>query len=152
MPGKRLGSFVKLIYVKAVCVRLNESARMKPFRRPHFLSVLVALALLLGGAARGMAEGAGAARALMSEMVICAEDGAVSVLIDSKGNVTPVDDCDLTFCPNCLQAGAAGLVPVVYKFPPGPSYGRASVPVRAEMPTPQRVGPAQARAPPMQKA
>lgn len=125
---------------------------MKLFRRPSFLSVLVALALLLGGVARGMAEGAAAARETLVEMVICAEDGATTILLDRHGNAVSAGDCDLTFCPDCLQAAAFGLSPVAVQPMPVITVARAALPAATPVPVLPRTRLAQARAPPMQKA
>lgn len=128
------------------------AAGMKLLRCPLLLTALLVLALALGGFSRGMAEGAGAARAQMVEMVICTDMGAQTVLIDRNGTTRPAEDCDLTFCPDCMQAGALALG----LSSPDPlqvrGFGRALRPASHQAPALRRVRLAQARAPPLQKA
>lgn len=75
------------------------------------LAVFLALALVMGGVARGHSA------ALLPavdgfEVVICAEGGAVTIRLDAEGNPLPTQEGAHGFhCPDCLLAGANGLVP-----------------------------------------
>ncbi|MFP1645494.1 hypothetical protein [Pontitalea aquivivens] len=125
---------------------------MKLLRCPLLLTALLVFALTLGGFSRGMAEGAGAARAQLVEMVICSDMGARIVLVDRDGAARPAEDCDLTFCPDCMQAGAVALGLPSYDPTQVRGFGRALRPTSHQAPVLRRVRLAQARAPPLQKA
>lgn len=78
---------------------------------PLALSVLLALALVVGGLARGLAQPGGAdVTAGLTEMVICAGGSEDTVLVDAQGNVIDPDQpCLAQHCSQCLLAGAVAL-------------------------------------------
>lgn len=88
------------------------------------LNRILCLLALLAVALSGAAAGAMAARGPVMEMVICAEGGTGTVLLDAKGD--PVDSADCFHCPDCL-ALAFGLPagPGTETLPPRPARGLA---------------------------
>jgi len=117
------------------------------------LSLVLALALVAGGLARGLAQpGAMTVAAGLTEMVICADGGEGTVLVDGRGNVIdPEKPCLPLQCSQCLQAGAVALASPGY----APEARRPLVRPAHPEPTPvavaQSVLSANARAPPVVK-
>ena len=102
----------RLTFVKAIGPDRRYHAPMLHRTMPLALSVLLALALVAGGMARGLAQpGAMTFTAGLTEMVICADGEAATVLVDARGNVIDPDQpCLEHHCDQCLLAGAVALV------------------------------------------
>lgn len=101
----------RLTFVKATGPTRRYQAPMLHRTMPLALSVLLALALVVGGMARGLAQpGAMTFTAGLTSMVICADGGESTVLVDAQGNVIDPDQpCLAQHCSQCLLAGAVAL-------------------------------------------
>ena len=84
------------------------------------LNRILCLVALAAVALYGAAAGAMVAGGPMMEMVICAEGGTATILLDAKGD--PVDPSDCIHCPECLVlASALPAGPAAEKIPPRPA-------------------------------
>lgn len=87
---------------------------MKARTIPLLTSILLALSLILGGAERGIAKtDLMTATAELTRLVICADGGTTTILIDAAGNpVDPDQKCQRHHCAECLGS-ASGTLPTV---------------------------------------
>lgn len=115
-----------------------------------FLGLLIAFALVLAGAAQAAAGVSMALAETHRHVVICAEGGAVEVVLDADGNLVKGEkgqSCRV--CPDCILAQSS-FDPVHAKLPRPDTLAQALVgfPVKTSEPSVTRGLPI-ARAPPV---
>ncbi|MDP3961033.1 MAG: hypothetical protein Q8Q26_13415 [Pseudorhodobacter sp.] len=101
----------RLTFVKATGPDRRYQAPMLHRTMPLALSLVLALALVVGGMVRGLAQpGAMTFTASLTAMVICADGAEATVLLNAQGNVIDADQpCLPLHCSQCLLAGAVAL-------------------------------------------
>jgi hypothetical protein len=94
---------------------------MKTRTIPLLTSLLLALSLILGDAERGIARtDAMPENPELTQLVICAEDGATTIMIDAAGNaVDPGKPCLRQHCTKCLVS-VSGVLPLASAALPAP--------------------------------
>lgn len=93
--------------------------------------LLTVFALIVGAWAQGYAQARPRAEALLS-VVICAGNGAQTVLLDSRGLPVRPEDCAQGLCPDCLPVPPLA----VHAERAVPAYSGRSSPATALAPTP----------------
>jgi hypothetical protein len=102
-----------LTQIKAWVGRLGLTASMRTRIIPLLTTLTLALAMVFGAVAQGMAQ-ATALRGPVFEMVICSAEGGESVIvIDAAGNrVEPDQHCPPTHCRDCLVSTVSAPVDI----------------------------------------
>jgi hypothetical protein len=135
-----------LIYIKARGIECRHGQSMQNQLCRPLLSILLALCLILGSVATGMAApGPQHLPGTLTEVVICsATGGEATILIDAEGRpADPARSCPAHPCPDCITADPAALpvqglagrvgMPVAPDHAPrridAPASGRLSLPV-----------------------
>lgn len=133
--------------VVAVCA---YKARMTSRIAPFLLTILLALSFLSGGVTGGIAQpGMMIGNGGVTEMVICSDGVAVTVLVDAEGNpVDPQKPCLQHRCTQCFQTGAVALPDHGFDLIARQAILHASRPAPVRLAAVKRLFPIAARGPP----